>query len=124
VLIKVESAPINPSDLGFLRGSYSSGKKLPTTPGFEGSGTVVLNGGGIMGWALVGKKVAVAASGGEFGTYAEYCVADAASVISVPPELTFNEAACTFVNPLTVIAFCEIAKEHKVKFVVHSAAAS
>ena len=43
-MIKIDSAPINPSDLAFLMGHYSSGKPFPTVPGFEGSGTVVLSG--------------------------------------------------------------------------------
>jgi len=78
-----------------------------------------------MGWALMGKRVALAASGNtEYGTYAEYCVAEAATVISIPNELSFNEAASSFFNPLSVIAMCEVAKDHKAKFVIHSAAAS
>lgn len=34
-------------DLSFIKGSYSSVKKLPATPGFEASGTVVASGGKI-----------------------------------------------------------------------------
>jgi NADPH:quinone reductase-like Zn-dependent oxidoreductase len=68
------AAPINPSDYYFLReGSYDF-KKAPCIPGFEGSGVVVENGGGIMGWGLVNKKVAftpVVRS----GTYAQYAIA-------------------------------------------------
>jgi len=45
VLIKMESAPINPSDLAFLKGHYSSNKPFPCVPGFEGSGVVVASGG-------------------------------------------------------------------------------
>lgn len=45
VLVKIEYAPLNPMDLSFMKGSYSSVKKLPVTPGFEGSGTVVASGG-------------------------------------------------------------------------------
>ncbi len=72
VLVKVECAPINPSDTYFLAGMYSlfnddnkpeEGQepkiKFPLTPGWEGAGTVVHNGGGFMGWRLVGKRVAV-----------------------------------------------------------------
>lgn len=58
VLIRVESAPINPSDLSFLNGFYSSQKQPPCTPGFEGSGVVIQSGGGFMGWSLNGKRVA------------------------------------------------------------------
>lgn len=60
VLIKMESAPINPSDLAFLKGHYSSDKPFPCVPGFEGSGVVVASGGGLLGWSLVNKRVAVA----------------------------------------------------------------
>lgn len=45
VLVKVECSPLNPMDLSFIKGSYSSAKKLPATPGFEGSGVVVASGG-------------------------------------------------------------------------------
>ena len=45
VLIKIEYAPLNPMDLSFLKGYYSSVKKLPVTIGFEGCGTVVASGG-------------------------------------------------------------------------------
>ena len=34
VLIKVMSAPINPSDLELFNGNYSQQKKLPTIMGF------------------------------------------------------------------------------------------
>lgn len=45
VLIKIEYSPLNPMDLSFLKGYYSSVKKLPVTIGFEGCGTVVASGG-------------------------------------------------------------------------------
>ena len=41
VLIKVEAAPINPSDVGFIHGFYPAGKVAPVSPGLEGTGTVV-----------------------------------------------------------------------------------
>lgn len=59
VLIKVMAAPINPSDLAFMTVKYGF-KKPPCVPGFEGSGIVIENGGGIMGWSLKNKKVAFA----------------------------------------------------------------
>ena len=48
VLVKIEAAPINPSDLAFLMGLYSIDKPLPAIPGFEGSGTVISSGGGML----------------------------------------------------------------------------
>jgi len=75
VLIKVMAAPINPSDVVFMEnGQYSDTKKTPCTLGFEGSGLVVQNGGGLIGWGITGKKVAftpIEAS----GTYAQYALA-------------------------------------------------
>ena len=59
VLIKVEAAALNPSDILFMRGKYT-GIKLdyPFTPGWEGSGTIVAAGGKLTKYNLVGKKVA------------------------------------------------------------------
>ena len=71
----MEASPINPSDLGFIAGTYSNRKAPPVITGFEGSGTVVQNGGGVLGWSLVGKRVAVAASETGDGCWAEYMVA-------------------------------------------------
>jgi NADPH:quinone reductase-like Zn-dependent oxidoreductase len=101
VLIKVECAPINPSDTYFLAGIYSSmdedGKiKYPIAPGWEGAGTVVANGGGIMGWRLVGKRVAVskcqepnkAISIG--GAYQQYMVTNALQCIPLPDNVSFE----------------------------------
>ena len=44
VLVRIAAAPVNPSDLLFLRGIYGVKKPLPAVPGFEGSGTVVAAG--------------------------------------------------------------------------------
>ncbi|CAD8110816.1 unnamed protein product [Paramecium sonneborni] len=123
VLIKVDSAPINPSDIAFLHGAYSSNKQFPCVPGFEGSGTVIANGGGIMGWRLVGKRVAFY-SQSQFGSYGEYSIADAMGCLELDNDITLQEASCSFVNPLTVISMLEVAKDHKTQAVVHTAAAS
>ena len=48
VLVRIFASPINPSDLMFIRGLYGFKKPLPAIPGFEGSGTVVEAGVGIM----------------------------------------------------------------------------
>lgn len=41
LLLRMAAAPINPSDLGFLNGSYGFRKPFPIVPGLEGSGTVI-----------------------------------------------------------------------------------
>lgn len=62
VLIKCMAAPINPSDLAFLNGSYSKQKiykvDYPIVGGSEGAGLVIGSGGGIMASRILGKRVA------------------------------------------------------------------
>jgi len=48
VLVRVFASPINPSDLMFTRGLYGFKKPLPAVPGFEGSGTIVEAGRGLL----------------------------------------------------------------------------
>ena len=76
VLIRVAASPINPSDLMFIRGLYGFKKPLPATPGFEGSGTVVEAGSGMMPRFLKGRRVACAAADPNIagGMWAEYPV--------------------------------------------------
>ena len=57
VLVRIFASPINPSDLMFIRGLYGFKKPLPAIPGFEGSGTVVEAGAGIMPRLLKGRRV-------------------------------------------------------------------
>jgi len=122
VLIKVSASPINPSDIAFIRGSYGVKRELPTTPGFEGSGTVVASGGGVLGWRLVGKRVAFFTVGE--GTWAEYAVASATSCVPIPDDLDLEAASCSLVNPLTVLLFMEWIRNRNAKAVVSTAAAS
>ena len=71
VLVKVAATPINPSDLTFLEGLYGFKKPIPVVPGFEGSGTVVSVGSGMIG--EISKKelpVSVEEQGG--GVWAKY----------------------------------------------------
>jgi NADPH:quinone reductase-like Zn-dependent oxidoreductase len=41
VLIKVDAATLNPSDMYFMRGMYAVKHAYPFTPGWEGAGTVI-----------------------------------------------------------------------------------
>ena len=75
VLIKILAAPINPSDVFFMKGMYHKWDvfplKYPTVSGWEGSGIVVQSGGGIMAWRAMGKRVSFAVNGKdpEFSSY-------------------------------------------------------
>lgn len=137
VLIKVEAAPLNPSDLYCMEGKYDDIGKInyPFTPGWEGSGTVIQNGGGIMGWRVNGKRVAfskadegAAAEKDGFkigGAYAEYVVTNAYQCIPLDNDVSFEEGASFFVNPMTAIGLTEVAtKTHKAKGVIQTAACS
>ena len=68
-MIKVLAAPINPSDIAFMKGNYSNKKykkknimslEYPTVAGWEGAGVVIEYGEGFspMGWRAMGKRVA------------------------------------------------------------------
>ncbi|KAL4450893.1 hypothetical protein ABPG74_011735 [Tetrahymena malaccensis] len=122
VLIQVEAAPINPSDLLFIAGQHSNpSKQPPCIPGFEGSGLIVKSGGGEFADSLVNKRVAFYRSKGSF---AQYTVCNAEWCLVFDEQIMFNQAATSFINPLTVINMFEIVKEANVKAIVNSAASS
>jgi len=58
ILIKVEAAALNPSDILFMRGLYDMKPIYPYTPGWEGSGTVIKTGPGLLNKYLLGQRVA------------------------------------------------------------------
>lgn len=124
VLIRMEASPINPSDLMFIRGLYPAGKTPPCIPGFEGSGTVVAYGGGLLGWRLMGKRVACVSTPQHGGTWAEYMVTDAKFCVKLNDNIDLDQGSCFFVNPLTVVMFGDFIKSGKHRAVVHTAAAS
>jgi NADPH2:quinone reductase len=124
VLVRMEASPVNPSDTMFLKGRYGVKKDLPVVPGFEGSGTVVASGGGVLGSLWNSRRVACFASDGLDGTWAEYMVTDATRVIPVGKNVSFEQAATALVNPLTALALLEIAREKRAKAIVSTAAAS
>jgi NADPH:quinone reductase-like Zn-dependent oxidoreductase len=125
VLIKVHSAPINPSDVMYTQGKYPAGKNKPTFAGFEGSGIVVQTGTDEKAKHLVGKKVCFFASGhDDLGTWGEYLVTGCHGVMPIPGNLSYEEAANSFVNPLTVEAMIIECEKKGHKAIVHSAAAS
>ena len=147
VLIKVEASPINPSDLGLLisfaadlttlsvlgsgDGTVATMKIHPAMMGAmkprldqsmpvgnEGSGVIVDAGANAK--ALVGKTVGVA--GGSM--YAQYRCVPASSCLVMDDSTTSAEAASSFVNPLTALAFVETMKMENHSAIVNTAAAS
>ena len=101
VLVRMLASPVNPSDLLYVRGVYGRSPPLPATPGFEGVGIVEANGGGLLGWRVVGRRVAVL--GAASGTWQEKVVVPAVQAVPVPSGLANEQAATFFVNPATAL---------------------
>ena len=147
VLIEVQAAPINPSDLGLLLSFAAdletinvsgSGDETVTSMkihpalmsamkprldesmkvGNEGSGVIVDAGANVK--DLIGKTVGLA--GGAM--YSQYRAVPAASCLVMNDGTTAAEAASSFVNPLTALGFIETMKMENHTAIVHTAAAS
>ncbi len=148
VVIRVEAAPINPSDLGVLFGPADvataravegehgpavvadipdglvrlvAGRLDQTIPtGNEGAGVVVAAGSSARAQDLVGRTVAVL--GGSM--YAEYRLSEAKRCLVLPDGTTPAEGASCFVNPLTALGMVETMRLEGHSALVHTAAAS
>ncbi len=148
VVIRVEAAPINPSDLGPMFGpadmstarvvgSGADAKVVADIPpglrrmvearvgtpmpmGNEGSGVVVDAGSSEAAQALLGRTVATI--GG--GMYSQFRLALAAACLPLPDGVTAVEGASCFVNPLTTLGMVETMRLEGHTALVHTAAAS
>ena len=104
VLIKIAAIGVNYADV-LVRKAAIPTAPLPVTPGEEYSGTIVSVGSAVM-HLRPGQRVAVllgygSGSGHVSGGYADYAVADSASVIPIPDTMDFVTAAAVFANYLT-----------------------
>ena len=112
-----------------MKGKYNIQLKYPYTPGWEGSGTVIETGPGLLSSLLLNKRVAFNKQF-ELGIYkiggamAEYCVTDVKSVIPLNDQITLEQGATLFVNPLTALGMVDRLKELKCTSVIVTAAAS
>ncbi|EKS33747.1 zinc-binding dehydrogenase [Afipia clevelandensis] len=148
VVVRVEGAPINPSDLGLLLGaadmttakSSGSGDSIVVTAtvpqplmramagrldesmpvGNEGAGVVVAAGSSSRAQSMMGKMVAMI--GGAM--YAQYRCIKAADCMVLPDGTTAAEGASCFVNPLTSLGMTETMRREGHTALVHTAAAS
>ena len=129
VLVKVEAAPLNPSDILFMRGLYPFKLETPFTPGWEGSGTVVAAGEDPLSQSLIGKRVAfmkqneimVLKTGGSMGAH---CITTNRSCMPLADHIGFDEGSALFVNPITAICMVNRCKQLKSKATIVTAAAS
>ncbi|MEX2582858.1 MAG: zinc-dependent alcohol dehydrogenase family protein [Gemmatimonadota bacterium] len=94
ILIRMRARPVNPSILFMIRGMYGQLPALPAVPGNEGVGVVERLGAGVTSLA---EGQQVVPFGGE--TWQEYVVAEADSVIPLPPDLSEAQASMLIVNP-------------------------
>ncbi len=99
VLVRMLAAPVNPSDLMYIRGQYTLSAQCPATPGFEGVGVVEESGGGLRGTLFRGKRAVVLNQKG--GNWAEYSIVPSAQVIPISGRLSVEQSATFFVNPAT-----------------------
>lgn len=143
VLVRMEAAPINPSDLAILtngadlaNAEYSPGKFVADMPepfnsqkrsrhgqrlaaGNEGAGTVLASGESDSAQALVGQRVACVPG----AAYSEYCLVDASMCLPLG-NISSAAGASAFVNPMTALGFVETAQMEGQGAIIHTAAAS
>src|SRR5260370_27635971 len=94
--------------------------------GFEGSGTVVESGGGMMARFLKGGRVACHAADRSItgGTWAEYLVTPAHACVPLRKQVDMEQGATMLVNPFTAWALGEEARRGGHSAVVKIAAAN
>ena len=148
VLIRIEAAPLNPSDLGLLlagaditqatqRGTPEQPRIVAPIPdgalkgmatrfdlsmpiGNEGAGVVIEAGSSEAAQALMGKNVA--ALGGAM--YSQYRCVTLDQTLLLPQGATAADGASAFINPLTALCMIETLRSEGHSALVHTAAAS
>ncbi|PVX67089.1 UNVERIFIED_ORG: NADPH:quinone reductase-like Zn-dependent oxidoreductase [Nocardia globerula] len=96
ILVAVYAAAVNFPDTLMIAGQYQVKAALPFVPGHEAAGVITAVGDGVTSHSP-GDRVAVLAP----GAFAEYLVAPAGAAVPIPAEITFAEAAATWVCHLT-----------------------
>jgi NADPH:quinone reductase len=124
VLIKMAASPINPSDLVRISNVTDPSDRLWYVPGIEGSGTVIAHGGGLLPRSWQGKRVACTSFHNTSGTWAEYMITPASRCIPIPADISDEQGAMMVVNPMTAVAFFNMARRNRHKAIVNTAAAS
>ncbi len=148
IVVRMEAAPINPSDLAILFGIANNAavtqtgsadqpaieaefpaklKKAvagrldtPIVVGNEGAGTVVAAGSSPEAQDLLGRTVSV--FGG--GTWRQHHCVNIRQCLALPQGVTAKEGASAFINPMTALAMVETMKAEGHSALVHTAAAS
>jgi len=121
VLVKVEFAPINPTDILKLNGDFYSNSYDPNSRyGSEGSGIVAAVGDNLKRSFKVGDRVHV-----RFGSWSQYLLADSEEIYPILQEdISLEDASAHWVNAATVHHMAAVAEKGGHKAVIHTAAAS
>ena len=98
ILIKVIAAGVNRPDVAQRSGSYPPPPGASDLPGLEIAGEVVAVGAGASKHKLGDKVMSLVAGGG----YAQYCIAQAAQAMAVPPSLSMLEGGAIPETLMTV----------------------
>jgi len=148
VVVQIEAAPINPSDMWPMFGpadlsqaqlTFNDDQRelnAPIFPGMakrvasrldqnlpvgnEGAGKVIAAGDSPAAQALIGKTVGILSG----GTYSQFCCVPAQACIVHNDSTTAKQAASSFVNPLTALGMVDTMRMEGHKALVHTAAAS
>ncbi len=148
VLVRVEAAPINPSDLGMLFGAAdlataTAGERdglpavsaslspeslaaqagrvgRPMPVGNEGGGTVIAAGSSEEAQALLGRVVGFLSG----NAYAQYRTLNASQCLPMADGTDPADAAAAFVNPLTALGMVETMRAEGHTALVHTVGAS
>jgi NADPH:quinone reductase len=103
VLVRVEAASVNFADLmRRANAAYPFPTRLPYIPGSEVAGTIEALGEGVSGLQIGMRVFAMVGRDGSTG-YAQYALANAASIIPIPPTLTADEACALVVAGATAL---------------------
>src|SRR6266567_697944 len=98
ILVKVHAAGVNRPDVAQRSGSYPPPPGASDLPGLEISGEVVALGSDVKKHKLGDKVMSLVAGGG----YAQYCIAQDAQAMTVPPALSMLEAGAIPETLMTV----------------------
>jgi NADPH:quinone reductase len=98
ILIKVEAAGVNRPDVAQRQGHYPPPPGASDLPGLEVAGEVVAVGSNAKRHKLGERVMSLVAGGG----YAQYCIAQDAQAMKVPPSLSIQEAAAMPETLMTV----------------------
>ncbi|WP_312418193.1 zinc-dependent alcohol dehydrogenase family protein [Shinella sp.] len=108
VEIRIHRAAINPSDLIPVTGAYRSRTVLPFVPGFEGVGEIMSLGTDVTGLSIGQRVLPIGAS----GLWQQRLVRPANWCFAVPDDLSDDQAAMAYVNPLTAFRLIDAVQAH------------